>query len=197
MIKFITRTAGRQLALAVALMVLWLLLSGYWYKATLVGFGVASVVITVWLSARAKVLDPEGVPTRIFPGLIGYLVWLTFEIGKANVQVAREVMRPRLKLSPKMIRVPAYQASDLGKAIFGNSVTLTPGTVTVDVTEDELLIHALTEELADEDGIAAMGKRVCAFDGDEGRTWAAQKRQARDDGPDRGSSTGPTTGEAA
>ena len=79
-----------------------------------------------------------------------------------------------------MIRVPAYQASDLGKTIFGNSVTLTPGTVTVEVEEDTLVIHALTEELADVDAIAAMGEKVCAFDGPEGRQWAAERRAAKE-----------------
>ncbi len=182
MVRFITRSFGRQIALAVVLFGLWLVLSGYFEKATLVGFGVASVALTVWLTARAGVLDPEGVPTRVFPGILGYMVWLTFEIGKANVVVAREVLRPTLRLSPKMIRVPAYQASDLGKTIFGNSVTLTPGTVTVDVEQDVLVIHALTEDLADVDGIAAMGEKVCAFDGEEGRAWAAERRATMQQG---------------
>ena len=169
----------RYLALSVVLFVLWLLLSGYPDKATLVGFGVASVAVTVWVSARAGVLDNEGVPTRVFPGILRYMVWLTVEIGKANLLVAREAIRPQLRLSPKMIRVPAYQASDLGKTIFANSVTLTPGTVSVDVDVDSLVIHALSEEFADEAAIAHMGERVCAFDGPEGRAWAAERRRAQ------------------
>ena len=176
MAKFFGKLAGRRLALLVSLMVLWLLLSGYFDNGTLIGFGIASVLLTGWLADRAGVLDGEGVPTRVFPGIVSYMVWLTLEIGKANLAVAREVIRPSLKLSPKMIRVPAYQASDLGKTIFGNSITLTPGTVTVDLQDGEALVHALTEDLADTDGITAMGEKVCAFDGDEGREWARQKK---------------------
>ena len=155
---------------------LWLLLSGYLGEPTLIGFGALSVVVTVWLTAHVGILDREGVPTRIFPGILPYMVWLTVEIGKANVIVVREVLRPTLRLSPKMIRVPAYQASDVGRVIFGNSVTLTPGTVTVDVDRDSLVIHALTEALADEAAIAVMGEKVCAFDGREGRDWARGRR---------------------
>ncbi|MEM6648922.1 MAG: Na+/H+ antiporter subunit E [Pseudomonadota bacterium] len=176
MFHHLAKIFGRHIALALVLMGLWFLLSGYFEKATLVAFGVASVAICVWMADRAGALDREGVPTRVFPGIIGYMFWLTFEIGKANVLVALEAMRPKLKLSPKMIRVPAYQASDLGKTIFGNSVTLTPGTVTVAVEEDTLIIHALTEDLADEEAITAMGEKVCAFDGEEGRAWAQARK---------------------
>ena len=172
------RIAGRPLALTLALGALWLALSFYFGNATLLAFGAFSVALTVWLTSHMGMLDEEGVPTRLFPGILPYMVWLTVEIGKANVLVAREVLRPRLRLSPKMIRVPAYQASDTGKTIFGNSVTLTPGTVTVDIDRDSLVIHALTEELADEAALIAMGEKVCAFDGREGRDWARDRRRA-------------------
>lgn len=172
MLRYVASLAGRPLALASALAALWLLLSGYWTNPTLLGFGIASVIITTILSQRAGVLDGEGVPTRLFPGVIRYMLWLTLEIGKANVAVAREILRPTLRLSPRMIRVPAYQASDLGKTVFGNSVTLTPGTVTVDVAKGDLVIHALSDDFADLAGMAAMGEKVCAFDGREGREWA-------------------------
>lgn len=156
--------SGRRFGLAAALALLWLLLSGYWNHATLVGFGVFSVALAVWLADRAEVVDNEGVPTSIFPRIITYTLWLLLEIGKANVQVAREVLRREIKLSPKLIRIPADQPSDLTRTIFGNSITLTPGTVTVDVREDSMLVHALTEDLADEDGLAEMGARVTALE---------------------------------
>jgi len=156
--------SGRRFGLAAALALLWLLLSGYWNHATLVGFGVFSVALAVWLADRAEVIDNEGVPTSIFPRIITYTLWLLLEIGKANVQVAREVLRPEIKLTPKLIRIPSDQPSDLTRTIFGNSITLTPGTVTVDVREDSMLVHALTEDLADEDGLAEMGARVTALE---------------------------------
>lgn len=164
MLKYLGTLAGRRLALLGGLLVLWLLLSGYFDNPTLIGFGILSVMLTGWLADRAGVLDAEGVPIRIFPGIVTYMTWLTLEIGKANLAVAREVIRPQLRLSPKMIRVPATQSSDLGRVIFGNSITLTPGTVTVDLQPDTVLVHALTEELADVEGIADMGDKVTALD---------------------------------
>ena len=82
--RYLFQTLVRYGALFFGLAVLWLLLSGFFDKATLLAFGVLSVMLTVYLSARAGVLDPEGVPTKLFPGIIGYMTWLTVEIGKAT-----------------------------------------------------------------------------------------------------------------
>lgn len=158
------RISGRRIVFVLALIALWFLLSGYFTKATLVGFGAFSVAVTLWFSDRAETVDREGVPTSIFPGIVSYMAWLFLEIGKANVMVAREALKPNLALAPKLFRVPAPQPSDLTRTIFANSVTLTPGTVTVDVREDSLLIHALDESFADIDGIADMGRKATALE---------------------------------
>lgn len=162
---YLVRAFGRYAAFTGALFVLWFALSGYFHEPTLVAFGAVSVFLVVFLSERAGVLDREGVPTAVFPGILGYMVWLTLEIGKANLAVIREIIRPKLRLSPSMIRVKAEQDSDVGRTIFGNSITLTPGTVTVDVGEDWMLVHALTDELADVDAIEAMGEKVSRLEG--------------------------------
>lgn len=151
---------GRFLVMMAALSALWLLLSGYFDKPLLLAFGAASVVFATWLAHRARMLDPDGLLSRVFPGVIGYMAWLTFEIGKANVVVAREALAVTPKLSPKLFLVANPPRTAIGKVIFGNSITLTPGTVTVDLREDEILVHALTEGLADIQAIADMGARV-------------------------------------
>lgn len=158
------KITGRRIVFVGALAILWLLLSGYWDKATLVGFGIFSIAVTLWFADRAEVVDREGVPTSLFPRIISYMGWLLIEIGKANIMVARAVLRPEIKLAPKMIRVPANQPSDLTRVIFANSVTLTPGTVTVDVREDCLLIHALDESFADEASIGEMGRKATGLE---------------------------------
>lgn len=155
---------GRFIILVVALAAIWLLLSGYFDKPLLLGFGAASVLFSAWLAKRAGVLDREGVPGGVFPGILGYMVWLTFEIGKANLIVARQALAVEPKLSPKLFRVPNQPRSIVGKVIFGNSITLTPGTVTIDLQEDEILVHGLTEGLADIEGIRAMGERVAKIE---------------------------------
>lgn len=156
---------GRFIILVVVLAALWLLLSGYFDKPLLLGFGAASCLFTAWLAHRAKVIDEDGVPTGLFPGLIAYMFWLTFEIGKANLMVARQALAIEPKLSPKMFTVPNTPRTTVGKVLLGNSITLTPGTVTVDLLEEEILVHGLTEELADEEGILAMGERVAGIEG--------------------------------
>lgn len=151
---------GRLLILVVVLAAIWLSLSGYFDKPLLLIFGAGSVIFTAWLAHRARVLDSEGLPGGVFPGIIGYMFWLTVEVGKSNLIVARHALAVEPKLSPKLFRVPNPPRSPVGKVIFGNSITLTPGTVTVDLREEEILVHGLTEELADIDGIREMGERV-------------------------------------
>lgn len=155
---------GRVIVLIFVLAAIWLLLSGYFDKPLLLGFGAASILLTTYLAHRAGILDSEGVPGGVFPGIFGYMAWLTLEIGKSNIIVARQALAVEPKLSPKLFLVPNPPRSTVGKVIFGNSITLTPGTVTIDLREDEILVHALTEDLADEEGIRAMGHKVAGIE---------------------------------
>jgi multicomponent Na+:H+ antiporter subunit E len=78
-----------------------------------------------------------------------YWPWLLWEIVKANWDVAKIIANPSLPISPTMMRVRASQKTDLGKAIYANSITLTPGTLSVGLEGDEITIHALTRAGAD------------------------------------------------
>lgn len=151
---------GRFIILVLALAALWLLLSGYFDKPLLLGFGAASVLVSAWLASRARVVDEEGLPGVLFPGVFAYWVWLAFQIGKANIQVMRQVFAIEPKLSPKLFLVPNPPRSGAGKAAFAHSITLTPGTVTIDLREEEILVHALTEDFADVAAVKNMGERV-------------------------------------
>ncbi|MEO1149480.1 MAG: Na+/H+ antiporter subunit E [Pseudomonadota bacterium] len=157
----------RLVLLSVALGALWLLLSGYFDHPLLLIFGASSVALSVYLAKRAGVLDQEGVPGGVFPGIFAYWWWLFNEIGKSNIAVARQVLALEPKLSPRIFRVPLTPRSNVGKATFANSITLTPGTVSVLVEEETIIIHALTEDLANEAAIAEMGERVCATEGQD------------------------------
>ncbi len=151
---------GRFFILVLALAALWLLLSGFFDKALLLGLGAVSVLFCAWMAKRAGVLDDDSVPTSLMPRILGYWIWLAGEIGKANLMVMRQALAIEPKLSPKMFTVPNPPKSDVGKATFANSITLTPGTVSVDMRENEILVHGLTEELCDVAGITDMGTRV-------------------------------------
>jgi len=147
------------IALGVVLLGIWLLWSGH-FDPLMIGFGVLSCALVVWLSVRMRIVDEEGEPLQLGIKPFLYSVWLIKEIVKANIDVARRVLSPRLPIRPQMIRVKSTQKTDLGRVIFANSITLTPGTVSVDMLDDQIVVHALTDEAAAEDASGEMNRRV-------------------------------------
>ncbi|MEQ8334165.1 Na+/H+ antiporter subunit E [Nisaea sp.] len=138
------------LGLGASLAAFWMLLSGsISLDHTLVlWLGIASVVVTVLLAIRMDRLDGFPVSIRLGPKLVQYWLWLAKEIGKANMDVAKIVLSPNMQISPRLVRVKASQKTDVGIATFANSITLTPGTVSVDIDDDEILVHAITDDMA-------------------------------------------------
>ncbi|MEO9899440.1 MULTISPECIES: Na+/H+ antiporter subunit E [Alphaproteobacteria] len=138
------------LGLGASLAAFWMLLSGSIsldHKLVL-GLGIASVILTIFFAIRMDRLDGFPVHIRLSPKLIQYWIWLAKEIGKANFDVARIVLSRKMSISPRMVRIKASQQTDVGIATFANSITLTPGTVSVDIDNDEILVHAITDEMA-------------------------------------------------
>ena len=137
----------------------WLLWSGI-YQPLLLILGAASCIFVVLICRLMGLLDEEGVPIHVLPRLITYIPWLVLAIVKSNIDVALRILNPRLPISPRMVRVKAGQKTDLGRVIYANSITLTPGTVTCAVDGDELIVHALTREAADDLMSGDMDRRV-------------------------------------
>ena len=103
----------------------------------------------------------EGVPIEVTPRVqLFYAPWLIWQIVKANVDVARRILDPRLPIRPHVIRIRAGQKTDLGRVIYANSITLTPGTVTIDLEGRDLRVHALTDEAAEGLATGEMDRRV-------------------------------------
>lgn len=155
----------RYVSLALVLMGIWLLLSGH-YDPLLISLGVVSVGVTVWIAARLNVVDHEGHPIHIVLRLFTYFPWLFWEIVKSNVDVARRVLSPSLPVSPRVFTVDSSQKTSVGRTIYANSITLTPGTVTIDVIGGRLEVHALTTESAEEVKSGRMDARVTRFEGE-------------------------------
>jgi multicomponent Na+:H+ antiporter subunit E len=133
----------RAFGLGVILFGFWLLLSGH-YTPLLLSFGVGSSVLVVYLSMRMDVVDREGVPLHLGGRLWMYIPWLLKEILVANVVVAKIILSPNMKISPRMVVFHGTQRTDLGRVLYANSITLTPGTITTGVEGQEFQIHALT-----------------------------------------------------
>jgi len=144
--------------LTLAMVAAWLTLSGYFIPMILT-FGAISVAIVVWMCRRMGILDGETVPYLSILQTLSYFVWLFVEIVKANVQVVKAVLSPDLEVSPTLVKIPLNTDVDIAETMFANSITLTPGTVSVDMQQDHILVHALLEEMSAPEDFAEMEKR--------------------------------------
>ncbi len=136
---------ARCMALGIVLFAIWLILSGI-LEPLLLTFGLISVIIVVLIAIRMDVVDHEGFPIHLSSRAIMYLPWLLREIGKANLEVTKIILSRDLEISPKLAKFSGSQRTDLGRFIYGNSITLTPGTITIGVYGNEFEIHALTHD---------------------------------------------------
>ena len=145
------------------LFAIWLLLSGH-YTPLMLTLGLLSTLLVVVLVNRANLIDQQKQPVIIKPSVLFYWGWLGREIVKSNIDVARRILNPRLQISPNVFTVKASQKSDLGRVTYANSITLVPGTVAMDVEEDVITVHALTQEAAADLQRGEMDRRVCAVE---------------------------------
>jgi multicomponent Na+:H+ antiporter subunit E len=157
---------ARVLGILFWLVLAWLLWSGH-LEPLILGYGVASCALVLWLALRMRLIDPESAPRHLLGGMLLYVPWLLYEIAKANLHVARVILTPSLPIQPRLMRVRATQRSELGNVIFANSITLTPGTVSLDVRAGSILVHALTDESAAGLADGSMDARVTRLEGAE------------------------------
>jgi multicomponent Na+:H+ antiporter subunit E len=153
----------RLVSLTICLFGFWLALSGH-YTPVRVGVGVLSAVLCTAAAVRMRSADREGHPIHLWRGAVTYFPWLLWEIAKSGWAVTKVILHPRLPISPTMTLVRASQQSPVGIATYANSITLTPGTMTVGVQGSALTVHALAREgaLDLEDG--GMDRRVSRFE---------------------------------
>jgi len=154
----------RAFGLGATLFAFWLALSGH-YTPLLLGFGVGSCVLVVYLSHRMGVIDAEGVPLHATFRMLAYLPWLLKEILVANIEVAKVILSPTLDISPRTVHFRGSQKTDLGRAIYANSITLTPGTITTVVYGNDFEIHALRAPALETDEEQAMDVRCSWVEG--------------------------------
>lgn len=142
------------------LFVFWLLLSGH-FEPLLLGLGVASVVIAIILAKRMNVIDHESYPLHLTAKFPAFFVYIFREIIKANIDVMKRILKMNHKtISPQMIDIPLPQKTDMGRVIYANSITLTPGTVSVELTQDKVTVHALSRETAKDLASGDMAKAI-------------------------------------
>jgi multicomponent Na+:H+ antiporter subunit E len=154
----------RYLSLAAFLFVFWLALSGQ-YTPVLIVAGAVCAVLVLLAAIRMRVADAEGHPFEVLPRALTYWPWLAVEIAKSAWAVTKIILDPRLPISPTMTVVRANQKTTVGRATYANSITLTPGTITVGVSGQDLTVHALVSAGADDLEAGGMDRRVSQFEG--------------------------------
>ena len=123
-----------------------------------------------------KIVDEEGAPVQLgIRPFTTYMPWLIKEIIVSNIEVAKIILSKDLKLQRNMIEVGAHPKTELGKVILANSITLTPGTVSVNMENDRILVHALSFEGAEEDLSGDMDRRVCRLEGNIAEKVGSEK----------------------
>jgi multicomponent Na+:H+ antiporter subunit E len=156
------KTITRMLVLLVPLAAAWLLWSGI-YKPLLLGLGVLSCLLTIYIKHRMNYFETDMFALRFGRRLLGYWLWLAKEVVKSSLDVARIVLSPSLPISPEVVRIKASCEHPVDQAILANSITLTPGTLALDVYKGEIAVHALTKAGADELRKGEMDRRVLAL----------------------------------
>lgn len=154
------------------LLAFWLLISGrvnltYPGDQFLIACGVIVCAFVTYLAGRQRMLDEEGHPVHLTWSFLTYIPWLLWEIVLANLDVAYRVWHPRAEITPRLIVIPFRTETGIGTVFYANSITLTPGTITigVDVEKQQMLVHALTDKSAEGLLSGEMHKRVLKLEG--------------------------------
>jgi multicomponent Na+:H+ antiporter subunit E len=139
------------------LLLLWLLLSGH-YTFLIISLGIFSCLFCVYLTKRANILDNELLPVTFFPRIIQYTIWLIKEIIISNIITAKVILTS--SENPEIFLVKCTQKTPEGKTTYANSITLTPGTVTTNIKDNMLEVHALTSDFGNDVRNGDMDKKV-------------------------------------
>jgi multicomponent Na+:H+ antiporter subunit E len=133
--------------LLIILALLWWILSGY-TKVLLISLGIVSVLFTAFMAHRMDVVDEESHPLDLSLKLVRYWIYLLWQIVISNLQMLKLILSPNPDIDPRIVTSRITQDSELGRVVLGNSVTLTPGTVTLEIQGDLIEAHAINSSAA-------------------------------------------------
>jgi len=122
-------------------LLLWLLLVGSINAQELIAGAVVAVMIPLLFSSRLGIFRGFKFSWLAPVHILSYLGNFLLALIRANFDLARRVLSPSLPIRPELIEVKTRLQSPLGKMLLANTITLTPGTLTVDVVDDTLLVH--------------------------------------------------------
>lgn len=147
------------ISLSLSLAAFWLLNSAH-YSALMLSLGAISIATVLYIVHRMDVVDHESQPIHLTLKAPSYFAWLIKEIVFANILVVKHIWLSNKLITPTLMTIKASQKTDIGKVIYANSITLTPGTVTVNMEGDLFMVHALCQESIKELEAGEMDRRV-------------------------------------
>lgn len=134
------------ISVSIVMALFWLANSGH-YNPLLLALGAISVVFVAFIVHRMDVIDGGNQLLKLkLSKLPGYYLWLGKEIVLSNLDVTKRVWIGNSSISPKAGTVKCTPETEAGKVIYANSITLTPGTVAIDIDGDRIFVHALSGE---------------------------------------------------
>jgi len=145
--------------LSLSLAIFWLANSGH-NTVLMLSLAAISILLVLFIAHRMDVIDHESQPLHLTLKLPGYYLWLIKEIVLANLQVVKHIWLGNSSISPTLSIIKVSQKTDIGKVIYANSITLTPGTVTINLHADQFMVHALLKESIEELQAGEMDRRV-------------------------------------
>ncbi len=150
--------------LLISLLAFWAALSGELHNAFLVGSGAVTCIAVTGIAVRGGLIVSDWGFGRLLLAVVRYLPWLLLQIVAANVRMIRTVWDPTLPIDPRSATVPVELHTPTGRATFANSITLTPGTVTIDAPPEQFLVHALLPSDVEDLLAGDMQRRVAALE---------------------------------
>jgi multicomponent Na+:H+ antiporter subunit E len=152
-------TLRRKLVLLIFLAAAWMLWSGF-FKPLLLGLGVFSCLLTYVVVKRMGYFNDQFFALHFSFRLFSFWLWLGREVIRSSIDVARIVLSPSLPISPRVIEIKVTAQHPVDQVILANSITLTPGTLALDLHNGAIKVHALTEAGARDLLSGEMDKRV-------------------------------------
>ncbi len=122
------------------LWVIWILLTGFDWMEIVLG-GAVSLVLAFIISRFVNYSFGFGIILGLIKFIVIYIPVFIFKLVLANIDIAYRVLSPKLPINPGIVKVPTKLKSDFGKFVLANSITLTPGTLSLDVEDDHVLVH--------------------------------------------------------
>lgn len=131
------------ISLIVVLSLIWIGNSGY-FNGLLLSLGAVSVAFVVFMAYRLGIVDEESQPLSVSRRIVVYWLWLLKTLVQSNITVVKRIWQGPKAINPVVARIPTSQKTEMGQTIYANSITLTPGTTTLDIQGDTLIVYALS-----------------------------------------------------